>query len=147
MFYIKINQIEQYEFDTFGYWGEIKIGEFSEVFFSSSQYWNFEQYRNHWRRELSKIFQGKDKICLITSFSPAKVSRFLFIWKIYRLNEVLYFQNQIMFTENLEIDDSNCSDSISDLQLVNSEGIEISTWVLSVDEMKNFVNNVNNDNY
>ena len=122
--------------------GEIKIGRFHESFEASLTYWNKEQYRNHWQREVQRVVDGGEKSALITTMYHPKRANFIFWWPMYRFDDRVIFQNHILFLDQIEgvFDPENPQLYLGDY-VGNTEGEhQISEWDSSIKDLKDFLN-------
>ena len=121
--------------------GAIKIGDFEERFVASLMYWQPEDYRHHWEEAITRIVEGADRSCLITSIVDPASSKFLFWWPMYRAEKTVLLQNQILFFDQLSsrFDPSNPFINVHERRTINVDGEPISEWSASIEEMSQFL--------
>jgi hypothetical protein len=122
-------------------YGIIQIGEFRERFITALAFWSACDYQIQWNQALKRILGHSTQSCLITSLTDPETTNFITWWPIYRVDDILYFQNQVLFLADLA-DPFNPDDPykhIPSRKTRTEEGNRISEWSLSVDEVKCFL--------
>jgi hypothetical protein len=124
--------------------GQIEIDSFKEFFESSMSYWNKEQYIDQWKNGLKRIIGGYNESCLITSIYDPSHSIFLFWWSLFRLENTVIFQNQLLFVKDLKglFDPSNPYQHIKKREIADDEGRQISEWEISITEIELFLSSL-----
>ena len=122
----------------------ITIGDFTERFEASLEFWSKNDYRCHWRtsiRRLTELSELHNKSCLITSLTDPKSANFLFWWPIYRIGDCAYFQNQVLFLDQIvgRFDPNNPYGFVSDRMTVSQVGSPISEWSVPVSSLSRFL--------
>ena len=104
------------------------IGNWKESFLSSLYEWTKQDYERHWHAAITSLTQGADKAALITEYVGPKASSKLMWWPLYRLENIVYVQNHLLFydqlTEPFSLADADRF--IRDRQTVNEDGKRIS---------------------
>ncbi|MBV9025015.1 MAG: hypothetical protein JO362_14775 [Streptomycetaceae bacterium] len=121
--------------------GEITLGEDWERFHAPIDYWSTRDYEQSWRIALNRLVDGEEVSCLITSMFEAKYSNFLTIWPLYRIGNQVHVQNELLFPEDLD-KPFNASEpwlSVGPRETVSDDGRPISEWVVSLDEVRRFL--------
>jgi hypothetical protein len=120
--------------------GLIVLGDSTEDFLSNLREWTESQYREQWARSIRSLVEGKRKAVLITTFSSPTVASHLEWWALYRLGERVFAQNQLVFFDNLksEFDAHRAVEFLRDRQTENEEGLPISEWSVSMDDLRAF---------
>jgi hypothetical protein len=143
MFHISLTDESVHELDpgVTAVYGEIKIGDFSHKFIACLDSWNRDRYERHWRAAIAKIVGGSDRSALITSYVEPIHSSHLMWWPLYREKNSVYFQNHMLFYDQLEEPFSveRPWDSVRERRTVNPEGKRISEWVMHIDSLSEFL--------
>jgi hypothetical protein len=122
-------------------YGEIEIGSFRERFVASLMYWRANDYKSHWDKALERIVYQSDTSCLITSIVDPSVASHLFWWPMYRVNDVIYIQNQILFFEHRSspFNERECFSYVSGHRTLDEDGSRISEWSVPVEDIESFL--------
>lgn len=114
----------------------ISIGSFNEVFSVPLSYWTEKEYEQQWIAGLDRIVLESTS-CFVTGMRDPENANFIFIWSMYREGEMVYFQNNILFLDELgePFDESNIYRYIPSRETINDEGEKISEWSLQLTEM------------
>jgi hypothetical protein len=115
----------------------IQIGDFSESMKVDLSFWSREEYEKQWSEGLCRIAGGADSSCLVTSLCLPKAANFIMWWVLYRLDQVVAVQNEILFTEELnEVFDPSCPYKyIRPRETLTEEGNKISEWQIGFGEI------------
>lgn len=121
--------------------GKIIIDSFSESFICPLNYWSEKDYYEHWYTGIRKIIK-ENKSALITEMHNPLTSNFIIWWVLYKLEDIVYIQNKILFIKELNqtFDIKNFSDYIEDRKIYTEEGDKISEWKININEFINFFN-------
>ena len=121
--------------------GCLILGECREDFLANLSKWSKADYEQHWYRELRSLIKGHSKIALIVSYNDPQAASNLEIWRIYREDELVYFQNQLPWYDSLppDFDPLKMSGYISDRIVTTPEGNRISEWVVGLQEVQSFL--------
>jgi CdiI N-terminal domain len=108
---------------------------------ASLSYWNKLDYLMQWEAALTRIYDGNDKSCLITSMFEPSTANFIFLWALYLDGSIVHIQNQILFLEKLDKPflETNPYESIRDRKTVSDEGDKISEWDVDVNDIKMYL--------
>ena len=121
--------------------GIIKIGDFEEQFIASLDFWSLSDYRNHWFTALNRFKNGEVTSSLITSLTEPENANFITWWPIYKVKNILYFQNQILFMADLN--QTFCLETpflhIPERETHTDTGEFISEWSVPVDNVIEFI--------
>lgn len=119
--------------------GLIELGSFQERFVSSLSYWNVDDYQRHWTQAVMRIVGSSRTSCLITSMYDPAMANFIFWYPMYRVDNTVYVQNQILFLDSLSspFDEHDPFSSVSERN-VSEYGQLISEWAIEVGEMESF---------
>ena len=128
-----IDSVEYREF-------KIKIGDFEESLLLPLCCWSIEKYKHHWSKQLKQFyFDKKEKTCLITEMYDPSTANFVRWWILYRVNDDVFFQEQVLFLEDIKgpfsVDDAELY--IPEREIINEDGEEISEWVVPFEQLKN----------
>jgi hypothetical protein len=120
--------------------GLIVIGNFREEFLSNLREWTQAEYREQWSRSIRSLLEGERKAVLITTFSSPTIATHLEWWPLYREGENIFVQNHLLFYKDVdgEFDANRAVDFLMDRQTENEEGLPISEWSVSMDELRAF---------
>jgi hypothetical protein len=120
--------------------GEIRIGGFSERFETSLFYWDKTTYRAQWRGAARQLLVG-DRAGFITSFTEPTTANFIRWWVAYRSDESIFFQEQMLFMDQLvaPFDVSKPEGSVRDRQTVTEDGHRISEWTTTTSAIRTFL--------
>lgn len=123
--------------------GIIRIGSFQEKFSASLMYWKADEYKRHWSEAIARIISSNDISALITSMVNPENGSHIFWWPMYRIGKNVFFQNHILFFDQLAspFDESNPFIHVPQRMILNEDGERISEWVLPINELKIFWEN------
>lgn len=121
--------------------GQIIISEFEESFLSSLSFWTKTQYQEHWNEAVTRLIRGEEKSALITSIPELEYANFISWWPMWRVHNTVYIQNQILFLNELHkpFDVSHWFDFVEDRQTQSEDGVLLSEWSLTLDDLINRV--------
>ncbi|MCU1286021.1 MAG: hypothetical protein JWO13_2371 [Acidobacteriales bacterium] len=104
--------------------GKLVLGHCEEEFLANLALWRKADYRFHWARELTALLGGKEKAALIVSYADPKFAANLEVWRVYRDAERAYFQNQILWCDELPKDfhPATIGDHIHPRRTIDSNG-------------------------
>jgi hypothetical protein len=119
-------------------YGKIWIETYNETFISSLVTWDQAAYQHSWQLAMSRIIEGAEKSALITSYVEPHKSKYLIWWPLYRRDETIYVQNQMLFYDQLEKPFSleQSWEFIKKRQTVNAEGNQVSEWTTNVSSLR-----------
>ena len=122
--------------------GAITIGSYVERFVAATEYWDITRYRYHWHEAITRILQGSVKSALITSMYDPAVANFIYWWPMYRLGQIVQFQNHILFLNELEqFDPNDPFHFVPERITINDDGEKISEWSASIEDLERFLSN------
>ncbi len=126
--------------------GQIVIGNFKETFHSSLSYWTTENYLEQWMNGALRIINGYKRSCLVISMYDPKTANFIFLWDLYRIGEVVYIQNRILFTDDINgnFTETKIYDYIPKRLTHDEEGQRFSEWTTNVGSIINFFSRYSN---
>ncbi|MFD8493315.1 hypothetical protein [Amycolatopsis sp. NPDC059657] len=120
----------------------MRIGDFSETFHAPLGYWTVSDYRRSWRQSILRL-NTSDEVtsCLMVAMTDPGESNFLMSWPMYRLGEVLYVQNSIIFLDQLEhaFDPNNPWLSVREREVVDEDGNRISEWSTTMNSVRELI--------
>jgi hypothetical protein len=130
--------------------GRITIGDFQEILYMPINSWTIEEYQQQWKDGLERI-KTQDTSCLVATAQNMDTFPFIMLWTLYRVNDKVFFHNQMLNTEIAkELDPSiNLSDfsaktcyqfvnpriTNEEGQGVSEEGTRISEWNIPLSEI------------
>ncbi len=119
--------------------GRLVIGDWEEEFVSSLFRWSKEDYQDQWLLAIKSLLNGNDKVALITEYLGPEGGR-LWWWPVYRIEETAYFQEQILFFDQLgePFSMERAFSFVKDRQTTSGDGDSISEWSVNLSEIKEF---------
>jgi hypothetical protein len=121
--------------------GRIVAGELDEEFVSSLYEWSKETYQSQWLHSLERFLGGEKKAALITWYINPKKSSNLQWWALYRGEaDTVHVQNHLPWYGNFnrEFSAAEASSFLHDRMTANEDGIALSEWNVSLQEIKDF---------
>lgn len=121
--------------------GRIVIGDFTETFRVSLGFWGESDYRRSWRQAFDVIKDDShSRSCFMVSMSDPERTNFLTCWPAYRVGEIVYLQNSLLFLDELEsgFDVGEPWASIRAHRSIDEDGNKISEWATSMDSLRDF---------
>lgn len=119
--------------------GEIVIGDFSESFIVSLEYWSLDDYKRQWLEGLERI-KTHDKSCLIASVQDPKNAPLINRWVLYKEDNKIFVQNQLLVSdtykeiiENDAFTPENCYKYVNNRRTHTDQGETISEWATDLD--------------
>jgi hypothetical protein len=121
--------------------GVIQIGSLQERFVASLMYWSADDYKRHWKQAIERILHSSDVSCMITSMIDPTTGDYIFWWPMYRVNEQVFIQNQILFFDQLQspFDERNPFSSVTERLTINEDGNIISEWSVQIHDLEEFL--------
>ncbi|WP_405055941.1 hypothetical protein OG474_24730 [Kribbella sp. NBC_01505] len=122
--------------------GRIVVGEFSETFRMSLNFWSVSDYRRSWQRELRALVSDeRGTSCLMSSITDPEYSNYLMCWPLYRSGEEVWVHNSILFLEQLDdaFDPEEPWRSVGPRCVVDEDGNRISEWATGMTEVRAFL--------
>ncbi len=80
--------------------GELVLGELKENFVACLYQWNKVDYEAHWHNAIKTLVEGS-KSALIVEYVSPEFATHLEWWPMYRVENVVYIQNQLLFYDQL----------------------------------------------
>lgn len=121
--------------------GVIRLNEFSELFESSLEYWDKNEYRSQWVNAVRRtVDKGLDS-CLITSITNPATANFLVWWPMYVVDSGVIFQNQLFFLEecNHHFDVERPYRFLKPRKPYSEDGGKISEWAVSMNDLQSWI--------
>ncbi len=120
--------------------GTIQLGEFEEGFNAPISYWQAMNYEQQWKNALHRILSGAKNSCLITSMYKPSLANFIIWWPLYRVDDMIVCQNQLLFLDQLStgFDEKNPYQSIKPMQSITPTGDKVSEWEVNIKEVQDF---------
>lgn len=129
------------------YWGLLEIndindGRFDESFVMPITWWSREDYEQQWQEGLKRI-KDMNTSCLVTSVQLLFNNPYINRWVLYKENEVIHVQNQILVDDNFRelysdkpFNLETCYDGIGPRRTKSESGFDISEWSFSLQQLK-----------
>jgi len=114
--------------------GQITLGAFVEEFAMVLTTWSRERYEQQWREGIQRLINGDTKSCLITSFWSDENAFGGEWWKMYRVEDQVVINNQLIRQEIFDQQDLHNFDPenpylcIPEWRSANDYGQEPSRW-------------------
>lgn len=143
MFDLRLNENGVLHDDGNRCFGIITVGDFSDTFSSSLEYWKREDYNRSWITSVKTLFNTNFTVFFSDVGDPNRSSHF-FGYAAFTLDEVVYFQHMIFLRDQYDfwqIIDQKYSKRPS-LILVNEDGNRISTWACPVESIVEYFQRV-----
>lgn len=123
--------------------GLITIGSFVERFVAAIEYWDVTRYQRHWQQAIIRTVQGAATSALITSMHDPAAANFIYWWPMYRLGDVVHFQNHILLLNELKtpFDPNDPFRFVPERMIINSQGERMSEWSASIRELECYLSN------
>lgn len=139
MFNIEINNSPKEVFGEQVYPSKIVINDFCEWINIPVVYWDIEQYKDSWKKSIKYGLETKEHAALIVSMYDPDNLNFISTWTLYFVNELVYIQNKLIFVnEYNNFDVNNINDFISNREIYNEDGVRISEWQCTVEDIIEF---------
>jgi len=121
--------------------GTIKIGEFTEIFHASLSYWDRKTYLKQWREALNRVLAGQAESALVTSMYDPGAANFIVWWLLYRVNDEIRVQNQILFMDALGegFDEQDMYRFVPSRETHTDENEPVSEWVIERRDIEAFL--------
>jgi hypothetical protein len=121
--------------------GLIEIGPFQERFKASLTYWNADDYQRHWGQAVARIVQSSTTSCLISSMYDPKNANFIVWYPMYRVDDTVFIQNQILFLDELPLpfDENDPFSSVPERRTTSDRGELLSEWSVPLEDLKTFL--------
>jgi hypothetical protein len=119
--------------------GRLVIGDWYENFVSSLYCWSMKEYEDQWGQAIRVLLDGCDRAGLITEYCGPEAGR-LWWWKMYRIEDTVYFQEQILFFDQLKgpFRLEEAFSYVSDREKITEEGLAISEWSVGLEALAEF---------
>lgn len=128
---------------------KISIGNFFEEMNIPLSYWNKEDYKRQWSKAIYDLLTEKKDTALITKMYNPEYANFLELWVLYLDNEIIHIQNIYLFLDELEkkFDEKDFYSLIHKRECVTEEGEKISEWDININDIKEFYEEIKNNQY
>ncbi|HLX53220.1 MAG TPA: hypothetical protein VKR58_04740 [Aquella sp.] len=119
--------------------GEIQINDFKETLYIPIEWWNTKNYLTQWQEGIKRL-TDHDTSCFVVAIDNPKLRKFIEWWVLYKVNNKIYVQNQIIvadiYTErigNKQFTVQSCYDFIPERgEPYDEDGNKISEWVVEL---------------
>lgn len=114
-------------------WGRTTLGLFSERFAAPLGVWSTADYERHWQESVQRLLNGEESTRLF-------ISTFQFWWNLWREEENVYVQQQLLMDDDLaeHFSRGDFYSSIAPRTTVTDEGEKISEWRVGLDDLRRF---------
>jgi hypothetical protein len=123
----------------------ITLGDFSETMLADLTSWSPKEYREHWLFELNQLVTFRDKGCLITSVHDFKHAERVWIWPMWKKDDVIHFQNRLLFMLETcdDFDPYKVVDHVGEHQTESAdpEKSAPSNWTIPATAVRDFLRN------
>lgn len=121
----------------------IVINEFSEMMNIPLSYWNINNYKNHWLRDLEEGLKNKTHATLAVSMYEPQDTNFIFTWVLYFSGDDVFIQNNILLLDECPGFTPDTINNFTKPRMThNEDGMKISEWCTDVGSVFNFYNNL-----
>ena len=111
-----------------------------EYFLSSLYEWSADDYRTQWHDALIKLFNGEERVGLITSYVSPENSSYLNWWILYRCKDDVIIQNQVLFYDQLPSEFSlDKLQSYISPRIIDGSSQGVSEWFVSIFDVQEFL--------
>ncbi len=126
--------------------GELVLGDYRESIHASLFQWSKLDYEAHWRKAIETLLEGP-KSALIVEYVSPEFATHLVWWPMYRIENVVYIQNHLLFYDHLPQPFSldNMLSIIKDRVTVNEDGNRISEWSVKLSDVQDFARTLSID--
>jgi hypothetical protein len=120
-------------------YGVIQIGDHTERFLASLDFWTRSDYLRQWQEAIDRIKQGHEKSALFTSITDPKYGNFFTWWPTYVVDGIVYFRNGLLFLDRLgePFDLANPYKYVENRTTKTQDGTAVSEWSLDISEVMN----------
>jgi hypothetical protein len=127
-----------------GRYGVLQLGDYSERFLASLEFWSAEQYEQHWRDALKRICANdanSEVSALITSLRDPDTTIGVFWWPMYRIAGRIYVQNALRLFNQLPepFDLTNPYAAVPARTVSRDDGDTISEWIVNLEDVCAFL--------
>ncbi|PSU26396.1 hypothetical protein CTM97_21490 [Photobacterium phosphoreum] len=119
--------------------GKITIDDFSELLSCPIGYWNENDYIQHWKKSLSRLFNGYNKSVLFTTMHDPETSNFYDMWCFHLKKDVVYITNEIFFLDTID-DDFNIDDYYKYIDDIDECDDDCSIWITDKNNILKYIN-------
>ncbi|AQU86332.1 hypothetical protein B0W47_01430 [Komagataeibacter nataicola] len=125
-------------FGEAGYNGSIKIGNFSENFFSNNIFFNARQYQEQWLAAAERVLSNGKSYFLVNVYDP-DMANFFTSWPCSVIDGTVYIQNQIIFADQYCLSDIlSFQTNLGEIEFIDEDGEKFSTWQTDLHAMQQF---------
>ena len=119
--------------------GLITIGDYQEEFVVSLLTWKVDDYVRQWKAGLERL-KHESASCLVAAMRDLDVSDFINWWILYRIDDDVYIQNQMVFADDAQRPtEENIYACIPERVTVNEDGYRISEWKISFSDIEEWI--------
>jgi len=120
--------------------GLLTLGRARESFLASLYQWGVEDYERQWKQAVAVLLNKKNKAALITTYGSPEVATHLEWWPMYLVGDIVYFQNHLLFYEQLpgRFSMESAFSFLRDRDTVDEQGSRISEWEVPLAEVEAF---------
>lgn len=104
------------------------------------EFWRIEDYQGQWMEGLSAL-RDIERSCLVTAMRDPKTATFIEVWPIYRIGDHVFFQNRILFCEQMgrSFNMKTVYAAIGDRETLSDDGAPISEWSVPYESIQEFL--------
>lgn len=100
-------------------------------------FWGKDDYVSQWESALDQLVRGQNKTALITSLSDLETANFIIVWPMYRVDNIVYIQNQLLFLDDIR--DKFSVEKIYDFISEREPDEEVSEWTVTIEDLQEFL--------
>jgi hypothetical protein len=119
--------------------GELVLGDYKETFYANLFQWSKEDYEAQWHNAIQTLLDGSHSALMVHFVDQEFAANFEW-WKMYREDQVVYFQNQLpwysQFNPPFHLED--LSRFVGERKTVNEDGDRYSEWTVPLVDIEDF---------
>ncbi|SDM67627.1 hypothetical protein [Allokutzneria albata] len=115
--------------------GRIRLGEFSEIFWSNLSYWDRSDYRRSWADAVDVVESAEHAVsCLVTSMVDPSDGNFVVCLPLFRDGDAVFVQNSLIMLDQLEnaFDPHRPWCAVRPRSVVSEDGRRVSEWAVDL---------------
>ncbi len=120
--------------------GELVVGNFSERFEMLFEDWSARDYEKQWLAALTAVLSTAPRAALVASAPRVQTANYVMLWPVYREQDVIYVQQQVLLLENIrsEFSYEHVDRFIDERETIDENGDLVSEWKTSVQAVQEF---------
>lgn len=121
--------------------GYIQIGQFTERFQITLNYWDKATFQRKWREAVKRLVLGANTVGLMTWMTAPIVKDNRRAWILYREGHRVFIQDKVLIvsSQSPKFDEEEHLVEIPPRNTVNEDGLKISEWETSIQSLANYL--------